>query len=256
MKQRSKKEEPKYEFTGETRRIGKRLLHRIRALRTFTVPKHGHYIPRIVERGDIGGWVESVDNLSQSGNCWVFDDALVFESAHVSGDAGVLENANVAGSAKVSGHAYVYGNAWVRDYARVNGNSSVFEHAKVTEHASISGNAFVYDKADICGYAHVGGDAYVYGCARLSDNDTVNSLGDYILFMDNRSGGWLTYCATTGRWHIGTLKLFGGRSFTGTGKELLRKIKEDSPLSMNMYRMYVRFAEKLYSGRNHMEGEK
>lgn len=49
--------------------------------------------------GELGGWVESEDNLSHDGNCWVS------ECAEVS------EDAKVYGNAKVSGHASVYGDS-------------------------------------------------------------------------------------------------------------------------------------------------
>ena len=53
--------------------------------------------------GDIGGWVESPENLS--GNAWVYGDAEVSGNARVSGDA------RVYGDAEVYGNARVYGNA-------------------------------------------------------------------------------------------------------------------------------------------------
>ena len=52
-----------------------------------------------VSKGDLGGYVESENNLS--GNAWVYGDA------RVSGDA------RVYGNARVSGNARVYGDAWV-----------------------------------------------------------------------------------------------------------------------------------------------
>ena len=47
--------------------------------------------------GDIGGWVESPENLS--GNAWVFGDAEVFGNARVFGDAEVFGDAWVFGDA-------------------------------------------------------------------------------------------------------------------------------------------------------------
>lgn len=68
----------KYELTDETSGSG---LRRIRALRD--IPRYG------VEEGDLGGWVESEGNLTQEGDCWVFDDAQVFGKARVFGNASV-----------------------------------------------------------------------------------------------------------------------------------------------------------------------
>lgn len=54
-------------------------LHRIKALASF-----GN-----VKKGDIGGWIETEKNLSESGNVWVSDDAWVYGNARVSNDAWV-----------------------------------------------------------------------------------------------------------------------------------------------------------------------
>ena len=93
----------KYELTDKTLEINGRMLYQIKALKDFDD----------VKVGDLGGWIESEQNLSQEGDCWVSDNA------RVSGDARVSDNA------RVSGDARVYGNAWVSDDARVYGNARV-----------------------------------------------------------------------------------------------------------------------------------
>ena len=89
-----------------------------------------------VEEGEIGGYVEKEDNLSSSGNAWVYGNAEVSGNARVSGNAWVSGNARVYGNARVSGDAWVYGNARVYGNAEVSGN------------AWVSGNARVYGNAD------------------------------------------------------------------------------------------------------------
>ena len=82
----------KFELTGEfvTNIFGKKLF-RIRALVAFGD----------VKAGELGGYVEKEENLSDDGNAWVYGNAQVF------GDA------RVYGNAQVTGNAWVYGNAWV-----------------------------------------------------------------------------------------------------------------------------------------------
>ena len=63
--------------------------------------------------GDLGGYVEKEENLSQSGDAWVYGNAQVYGDARVSGDAQVYGNAQVYGDARV------YGDAWVSGDARV-----------------------------------------------------------------------------------------------------------------------------------------
>lgn len=76
----------KYEFTGEVKNIGGKILHRIRAVRD--IPEHN------VKAGDLGGWIEAERNLSQKGAAWVADSALVMDSARVTGKARVMDSAD------------------------------------------------------------------------------------------------------------------------------------------------------------------
>ena len=69
--------------------------------------------------GDLGGYVEKEENLSQSGDAWVSGDARVSGDAQVYGYAQVYGNAQVSGNARVSGNAQVSGDAWVSGDARV-----------------------------------------------------------------------------------------------------------------------------------------
>ena len=89
-----------------------------------------------VEKGDLGGYVKKEDNLSHSGNAWVYGNARVYGNAWVSGDA------------RVSGDAEVYGNAWVSGDARVSGDAEVYGNAWVSGDAEVYGNARVSGDAD------------------------------------------------------------------------------------------------------------
>ena len=89
----------KYKLTDETMDWLGRTLYRIEALRDFGD----------VKGGDRGGWIESEDNLSHEGSCWVFGNAGVCDRAWVSGDAKVYDNARVHDNAMVSGNAGVCG---------------------------------------------------------------------------------------------------------------------------------------------------
>lgn len=104
----------KFELTSETKiNIFGKKLFRIKALISFAD----------VEAGETGGWVEKEGNVNQSGNAWVYGDAMVSGNAIVYGDAWVSDNAKVYGNAKVSGDAEVYGNA---DYTTIHGFGTQF----------------------------------------------------------------------------------------------------------------------------------
>ena len=82
-------------------------LYRIEALKDFSD----------VKKGDKGGFVESEDNLSQDGDCWVYDTAKVY------GNAMVYGNASIYGDARVYGNAVIHGRAVIGGDAKVANNS-------------------------------------------------------------------------------------------------------------------------------------
>ena len=74
----------KYELTTETLRYKGCTLHRIKALKDFGS----------IKAGELGGWVEQEENLSQYGNAWVYGNARVYGNAWVYGNARVYGNAD------------------------------------------------------------------------------------------------------------------------------------------------------------------
>ena len=104
----------KFELTTEfiTNALGKKLF-RIKALVEFGS----------VKAGELGGYAEKEENISQDGNAWVSDDACVYGDAKVFGNAWVSDDACVYGDAKVSDNAEVSGDA---DYALVKGFGTEF----------------------------------------------------------------------------------------------------------------------------------
>ena len=99
-------------------------LHRIRALRD---------VREDVWAGDLGGFVQSEENLSQEGQCWIAGNAVVAEEAYVYGDAILWDHACVRGCAAISGPSRLGGNALIEDYANsvTGGIPMVMEGATV-----------------------------------------------------------------------------------------------------------------------------
>ena len=83
----------KYELTNETKTLaGGTVLHRIRALRD--IPRFG------VKAGELGGFVEEENNLSQDGIAWVFDNAEVSGNAKVSASSDYMVIKNIWSSGR------------------------------------------------------------------------------------------------------------------------------------------------------------
>lgn len=89
------------------------ILYRIQAVKSFDK----------VKKGDLGGYVESEDNLSHEGNAWVKDDAWVFGDAFVADNSLVYGNAVIGGSARIGHSAKIYGEAFIAGDAIIETNT-------------------------------------------------------------------------------------------------------------------------------------
>ncbi|UUM20850.1 polymer-forming cytoskeletal protein [Mycoavidus sp. SF9855] len=157
-----------------------RKLFRIRALIDFGRAKIG----------ELGGYIEKEENLSQLGYAWVSDSAQVFDNACVSDNAWVLDSAQVYGDAQVFGIASISGNA------QVYGTAEVYEDAKVSDSAQVFGDAVVFECAKISGNAIVSGEIWLSGDTHLSGSAMVSSHRDFVTFGGDDLRTLVTVCRT------------------------------------------------------------
>ena len=61
----------KYELIENDKTVNHVLPYQLKALRDFAD----------VKAGDLGGYVNSPDNLSHRGNCWVYDQACLYDQS-------------------------------------------------------------------------------------------------------------------------------------------------------------------------------
>ena len=66
-------------------------LRRIRVLRDIPVPLHDMPAQKIAA-GNYGGWIESEENLSQDGDCWIDINAVITGNACLQTGAPVFAN--------------------------------------------------------------------------------------------------------------------------------------------------------------------
>lgn len=230
-----------------SKKLGSLTLYRIEALRDFWQ----------IKKGDLGGWIEKEDNLSQRGNCWVYKEAAVFQNAHVTG------NAIVSGHAKVFGHAMVTDNVIVCCHAQIFGcailqnDVSVYDKAKIHGNAKISNNAQIYNNVDVYDNAYVYGNAFIfdkvkiydnvklhgyveiYGNINICGNAEIKSITDFYVGNNTWSSGrYFVYTRSNKMWKVGC--------FYGTSEELIEKAYKDSDLSGRNYERVVKYVDEMY----------
>ena len=178
-------------------------LHRIRALKNF-----GN-----VAKGELGGFIQRENNLSQEGDCWVFDDAKVFGNARVENDALVDTLAIVRDFAHIRDRAVISDLAVISDFAVVEKNAHVLGKSNIMQKALITGSATVYGSsvwigggATIGGFAKVGGlYLHLHPQTLVAGAVNIHSNEDYVVFalpspkVTNTS---VTWCRSDNRWYF------------------------------------------------------
>ena len=166
-------EEKKYKLIEGSRswQYG-RPIYRIQALRDFSD----------VKKGDLGGFVESEANLSQEGNCWIYDMAQAVEKSKVVGDACLRD------------YSRMYDSSLLKDKAQLQGC------ARMIQYACLSDNAVAID-VEISGFADITGEV------------VIRKKEDYMVFSDiPETGFYATYTFPNKKWrHVlfeGTSKAF------------------------------------------------
>ena len=237
--------EKKYELTDQTLEIKKAYgdiitLYRIQALKDFDD----------VQKGDLGGYIEEEYNLSQKGDCWIYDDSTVYDYATVEGNARVSGNSNVYDHANVYGNSQVYDRVTINDYSEVCENSIVCNGSYVSGSSDINKNAKVINSSIVA--SCITGHATVLGESELKsvivkdsviikntniegpnlyivNNAVINSISDFIIVKKWWGGGeYLIYTKSNQMWQ--------SIYFCGTSEELLEKEKKNiSPQEFNIF---------------------
>lgn len=228
----------KYELTDETCVFEGVTLHRIKALKDFSD----------IEKGDLGGFIESTDNLSQMGYCWVYDNAKVTGQASVINNAKVMDNAEVTDRAKIVGDARIMNSAKVMGNAIIMGYAIIMDNAIITDNVMIADRAAVRDNAKIKNFAIIRDRVYVddnitvennvvlRGVYTLKGDAIITDIKDFIVFKNWWSSGrFFVWTRSNNMWSAGC--------FYGTGKELIEKAYKNSETSGKNYERIVKFVE-------------
>ena len=143
------------------------IVYRIKALKDFGD----------VKKGDIGGYVQSKENLSQLGDCWIYNDAIVSENAKIEDNAKIYDNVNAYGDALIRDNATIHNNSIIRNYAIVMGSAQIHDFAIIENNAKVAGKSIIFDNALICENSLISGNSIIKDNCTIFRNAVVsNSL--------------------------------------------------------------------------------
>ena len=222
-------ENKKYGITNEVITYYGNMLRRIVALKDFGD----------VSTGDLGGYVQSEDNLSQKGNCWIYNTAKVYDNAKIFDNARVINNAQINGTANIFEESQICNDAIISQRAQIYGNSLICGTANIKGNANIYGHALVSDYIVVDSDTIIRGNARVVGRFRLPKNTIIGNSNDYIPFKTYDGGDNIVWTKSN--------KLCTGPFFSGTFEGLISEGYRESEEAGRYYEYCRDFVEKVCS---------
>ena len=164
----------KYKLTSDSKVINGDTIYQIECETAFSD----------VNVGDLGGWVQSEANLSQDGNCWVYDNA------YISGNANLSENACLYNQSRIIEDGKVSGDAVLKDTSTVCLNGNVSGITTLLKGSCISDNAIIGGDNTLTNFT-IGGDAVATQGIHLLDNTF------WTCKLDTEPCGWIIVTTDT-----------------------------------------------------------
>ena len=167
----------KYELTNISMEFGIKTLYRIRALKDFSD----------VKVGDLGGWVQSEDNLSQKGECWIYDEAKCMDNARMYDDSCMYGYSEMYDSSRMHGDSKMHNYSEMHDYSIMYSYSKMYDNAEMHDNSKMYGNSIMYGNSMMFDYSEMFDDSAMYG------NSTMNGysimFGNSELYDDSEMHG-------------------------------------------------------------------
>ena len=130
-------ENRKYEITDITIEFEERTLYRIRALKNF----------RNVKAGDLGGWVSGKHNLSQEGDCWIYDEAKCMDNARMYHNSAMYNNAVMCDFSEMHGCSEMHNYSAMLDNSRMYNCSAMYDNSRMYNDSKMYNNSRMFDNS-------------------------------------------------------------------------------------------------------------
>ena len=140
-------ENKKYELTDITMKFKGRTLYRIRALKDF----------RDVEAGDLGGWIQSENNLSQRGDCWIYNEAKCMDNAKI------YDNSTMHNNSVMCDFSEMHDYSKICDYSKIYDRSRMYDHSEMHDYSIMHDHSEMHDNSVLYGYGELYEDTILDG---------------------------------------------------------------------------------------------
>ena len=185
----------KYELTENHIKIDENTkLYQIRALKSFYIDEFTE-----IKTGQLGGYVESEENLSQQGSCWIYNNVKirgnvkVYESAILCGAVRAYGNAKIHGECNIGGDIFITGNAEIKGEARIAAGGEITGNTVIERMPYITGNVYIAGDTLISGNVEIYGRCNIKNGKILKQEDFLyldhlsRGLGNIVLFKNNKN---------------------------------------------------------------------
>ena len=189
----------KYEITNIEMNWNGHILHRIESLKDFTLING-----KEIHKGDLGGWVENENNLSQEGLCWIYEECKMYENARRSGNSIGHENSQQFGcsqqyeNSQQYGASQQYGNSKQFEHSLQFGNSRQYGNSQQYGNSHQYGNSQQYENSQQFGHSYQSGNSKQFGESKadkdmsLSGNSLFETEEDIVILTSPTSGRQIT----------------------------------------------------------------
>ena len=151
----------KYELTNITMEFEERTLYRIRALKNF----------RNVEAGDLGGWVSGKYNLSQEGECWIYDEAKCMDNARMYHNSVMYNNAIMCDFSEMHNYSAMLDNSRMYNCSAIYDNSRMYNDSKMYNNSRMFDNSAMYNNAVMLDNSKMFENSRMYRDSRLKNKE-------------------------------------------------------------------------------------
>ena len=225
-------ENRKYEITDITMEFEERTLYRIRALKNF----------RNVKAGDLGGWVSGKHNLSQEGECWIYDEAKCMDNARMYHNSAMYNNAVMCDFSEMHGCSEMHNYSAMLDNSRMYNcsamydNSRMYNDSKMYSNSRMFDNSAMYNNAVMLDNSKMFENSRMYRDSRLKNKENLYgklvTKVDRFIEINNTGGRIVTGVLKDGKilYNIGCQNEITRRTFVG------RIYNEDGGIERNPHR--------------------